>query len=56
MKKTVTIIIVALALVATLAGVAYAAAGTTDPAPPVSRPCEHPIGPAKKGSLLASVP
>lgn len=31
MKKTVIPIIVALALVATLAGVAYAATGTTDP-------------------------
>ena len=31
MKKTVITIIVALALVATLAGVAYAATGTTDP-------------------------
>jgi hypothetical protein len=32
MKKILTIIVVALALVATLAGVAYAATGTTDPA------------------------
>jgi hypothetical protein len=32
MKKILTIIVIALALVATLAGVAYAASGTTDPA------------------------
>jgi hypothetical protein len=32
MKKTLVIIVIALALIATLAGVAYAATGTTDPA------------------------